>query len=112
MTVVTILRYTTLMVRHGHAHRHLHQKKRRDMFDYLLYVFMVATPLFELPQAWDIYSNKSAGDVSLPTWAFFAVSNLAWIMYAVRNKLRPLIVTYSLYLVIEVAIVVGILLYR
>jgi uncharacterized protein with PQ loop repeat len=100
------------MVRHGHAHHHLHRKRRRDLFDYLLYFFMVATPLFELSQAWDIYSNKSAADVSLPTWAFFAVSNLAWSAYAVRNKLRPLIVTYSLYLVIEVTIVIGIVLYR
>lgn len=100
------------MVRHGHAHRHLHKKKRHDAFDYLLYIFMIATPVFELPQAWNIYSSKSAADVSLSTWAFFAVSNLAWITYAVRNKLPPLIVTYSLYLIIEVTIVIGILLYR
>lgn len=99
------------MVRHGHAHRHLHQKKKHDRWDYLLYVFMAATPLFELPQAWSIYSTKSAEDVSLLTWAFFAVSNLAWITYAIRNKLRPLIFIYSLYLVIEVGIVIGILIY-
>lgn len=43
--------YNTLMVRHGHGHWHLHRKPRKDWFDYLLYAFMVATPLFELPQA-------------------------------------------------------------
>lgn len=100
------------MVRHAHAHRHLHKKKQRDKLDYLLYIFMILTPLFELPQAWNIFSSKSAAEVSLATWSFFAVSNVAWITYAIRNKLRPLIVVYSLYLVIETAIVVGILLYR
>jgi uncharacterized protein with PQ loop repeat len=66
---------------------------------------MVATPLFELSQAWAIYSTQSAQDVSLTTWGFFTVSNFAWIAYAV-------IVVYSLYMVIELAIVVGILLYN
>lgn len=99
------------MVRHGHGYKHLHQKKKKDVFDYLVYFFMVATPLFELPQVWDIYSNKSAQDVSLITWGFFFVANIAWIVYAVRNKLLPLLIAYSLYLVTEGLIVVGILLY-
>jgi uncharacterized protein with PQ loop repeat len=100
------------MVRHGHAHKHLHRKPKKDWFDYVLYVFMIATPLFELPQAWDIYSTHSAQDVSLATWGFFALSNLAWIAYAVRNKLPPLIVVYSLYMVIELTVVAGIVLYN
>jgi len=72
---------------------------------------MVATPLFELPQAWKIYAMQSAGDVSLSTWGFFVLSNLAWIAYAIRNKLKLLIFIYSLYMVIEIAIVIGIILY-
>lgn len=100
------------MVRHGHGHRHLHRKKQKDWFDYVLYVFMVATPLFELPQAWAIYSTRSAQDVSLTTWGFFTISNIAWVAYAVRNKLKPLIVVYSLYMIIELSIVVGIILYN
>lgn len=99
------------MVRHGHAHKHLHKKPKKDWFDYLLYAFMVATPLFELPQAWKIYTTQSAHDVSLSTWGFFVISNAAWILYAIRNKLWPLIVVYSLFMVIEVSIVIGILLY-
>lgn len=100
-----------LMVKHGHAHRHLHRKKQKDWFDYILYFFMVATPLFELPQAWKIYTTQSAADVSLATWSFFVLSNFVWIAYAVRNKLLPLIIAYSLYMLIEVSIVIGILLY-
>lgn len=100
------------MVRHGHGHRHLYRKPKKDWFDYLLYVFMVATPLFELTQAWTIYGTKSAQDVSLTTWSFFTVSNLAWIAYAIRNKLKLLVFVYCLYMVIEVSIVVGIILYN
>ena len=99
------------MVRHGHGHKHLHLKKHKKLFDYTVYAFMVATPLFELPQLWDIYSRKSAQDVSLATWGFFFIANIAWIIYAVQNKLKPLLVVYVLYILIEGGIVAGILLY-
>lgn len=99
------------MVRHAHGHKHLHAKPKKDWFDYLLYAFMLATPLFELPQAWKIYAAHSAADVSLSTWEFFVLSNIAWIAYAIRNKLKLLIFIYSLYMVIEASVVVGILIY-
>ena len=72
---------------------------------------MVATPLFELPQAWAIYGTHHAENVSLTTWGFFSFANIAWIIYAVRNKYWPLVVTSSLYMIIEVAIVIGIIIY-
>lgn len=99
------------MVRHAHGHKHLHKKQPKSLFDYILYIFMVATPLFEIPQAWDIFAKQSAEDVSLTTWSFFFVSSMAWIMYAVRNRIWPLMVAYTLYLLIEGVIVIGILTY-
>lgn len=99
------------MVRHAHAQKHLRKKAHRDMLDWVLYTFMVATPLFELPQVIKIYSTKSAQDVSLATWSFFALSNIAWIAYAIRHKLWLLVFIYSLYFVLEACIVTGIILY-
>ena len=99
------------MVRHAQAHKHLHQKPKKQFFDYFLYFFMVATPLFELPQAYAIYKHQNADNISLSTWGFFVLSSVAWIIYAVRNKLKPLIITYILYICIEGSIVIGILIY-
>jgi len=100
------------------AGRHKHRKhlqkahhKPRDPFDYVIYFFGVVTPLFELPQLWDIYSSHSAQHVSLTTWAFFCIDNLAWIFYALRKKEWPLLLTTVLYEIIEIAIVVGIIRY-
>jgi len=67
--------------------------------------------MFELVQAWHIYSNKQAGDVSLATWGFFCVSSIAWLIYAIRNKLFPMIVAYSLYIFAESMVVLGVLNY-
>ena len=101
-----------LMARHAAAHRHLHKKPKKTLFDYVLYFFVIATPLFELPQAFTIFHTKSAAGVSISTWSFFVIASLVWIIYSLRHKEWPLFVTSSLYVVIELAIVVGIIQYR
>ncbi|HSW74330.1 MAG TPA: hypothetical protein VLG16_00510 [Candidatus Saccharimonadales bacterium] len=90
----------------------LHKKKVREPLDYFVYFFTFATPLFELPQAVEIYSRHSAQDVSLWTWGFFCIDNLVWIIYALHKKIRPLVITSILYEIIELAILIGILTYR
>ncbi len=100
------------MVRSHAGHKHIHKKPAKGPFDYLVYFFMVATPLFEIPQAYTIYTTRSAESVSLATWAFFFIASLVWAVYAVREKLMPVLVTSVLYFVIEGSVVVGILLYR
>lgn len=78
----------------------------------MVYFFMVATPLFEIPQAYTIYTSKSAASVSLLTWGFFFAASFVWATYAIREKLVPILITSVLYLIIEAAVVVGILLYN
>ncbi|HEU5188028.1 MAG TPA: hypothetical protein VFT87_06030 [Candidatus Saccharimonadales bacterium] len=90
---------------------HLHNKKRKDLFDYSVYFFMIATPLFELLQVHAIYSSKDARSVSLWTWGFFMFSSIAWFFYGIRRRILPIVVMYSLYCVIEAVVVAGILLY-
>lgn len=92
---------------------HVQKKKnqRNDFMDILLYFFVFTTPLFEIPQAVLIYDNKNADGVSVLTWFYFAISSVVWLMYGLRNRLKPVILAYSSYLIIEVIIVIGILKY-
>ena len=99
-----------------HIHKHLIHKtskktEKKEFADYLVRFFMIATPMAELPQAYTIYHAHSAKDVSLFTWAFFAMSSTAWLLYGVKHKLFPLIVAQSLYLVVESSVVFGVILY-
>lgn len=91
--------------------RHLHPKKHKEPFDYLVYFFVVATPLFELPQSWAIHSSKSAENVSVITWLFFFISSFVWLVYAIKHKLKPLIVMYCIYILVDASIVIGIIMY-
>lgn len=67
--------------------------------------------MFEIPQAWLIYANQDAANVSTPTWIYFSVASAVFLTYAVKNRIRPLMLAYSLYLVIEIIIVAGIIRY-
>ena len=99
------------MVRHAHAHRHL-LKHKRSKFDNFIYIFAFTTPLFEIPQIISIVSAHSAANVSLITWAYLAVSSLAWLIYGIHNRMRPLIVSYILYVLVEFSVVASILWFR
>lgn len=87
------------------------KKQKKDVFDYLVYFFAVAAPLFELPQAITIYANQSAENVSILTWGFFLVADVVWLLYAIRHRLPPLVLLYIIYLLVEASIVVGIIIY-
>lgn len=98
------------MARHHHVH-HIHKKVKKDPYDKLVYIFTVATPMFEVTQAVEIFRSRSAENVSVPMWVFFLISDIVWLGYAIRHKLKPLLVMYIFYLLVESSIVIGILLY-
>ncbi len=103
------------MIKKRHRNKHFRFqfkiKPRKDRFDYVIYFFSIVAPLFEIPQLWEILVNKSAENVAIVTWAFYLVDNIVWIIYGFKRKDWPIIISSSLYLIIEGAIVVGILLY-
>jgi uncharacterized protein with PQ loop repeat len=100
------------MATHAHAHKHLLKNKNRSKFDNFIYLFAFTTPLFEFPQLLSIVSAKSAENVSLITWAYLAISSLAWLIYGIKRRVWPLIVSYILYVAVEFSIVVALLVFR
>jgi uncharacterized protein with PQ loop repeat len=101
------------MVRHAYAHKQLHKKhKKRSNFENFIYIFAFTTPLFEIPQIITIFSAHSAENVSLITWSYLAISSLAWLIYGIIKKMKPLIVSYVLYVLVEFSIVASIIWFR
>lgn len=101
------------MVHHQHKHpAHKHKRNKLEAIDYIVRFFMIATPLAEVPQAYNIYHLHSAREVSIITWTFFAISSVVWLIYAVKHNVLPLAVASSLYLVVESTVVVGVIIYR
>jgi uncharacterized protein with PQ loop repeat len=77
----------------------------------IIYVFAFTTPFFEIPQLINIVVAKSAEHVSLVTWVYLAISSFAWLLYGIKKKIKPLIVSYILYTLAEFSVVIAILLF-
>ncbi len=111
-------KYKINMSRHHLSHHHHFKKKHtkakksaKKPIDYFVYFFMFLSPLFEIPQAVNIYTQKSAHTVSLTTWVLFFLASIAWLIYGVRNQLKSIMAIQILYMIIEASVVIGILRY-
>lgn len=79
--------------------------------DKLTFIVGVVGPFTVLPQIYSIFSTKSADGVSLITWALIFIVTFPWILYGMAHKERNIIVSFILWEVVNLTVVVGVLLY-
>ena len=84
----------------------------RRLIEKIIYLAAFLYPLTTLPQIIQIFSTQNAHSVSLLTWVLYMFFTFVFLLYALVEKLKPLIIEYILWLAVEAAVVVGILLYR
>jgi uncharacterized protein with PQ loop repeat len=85
--------------------------KKSEFISKAAYVAALAGPLSSIPQMWEIWMDRNAQGVSFVTWTLFLITSLVWLAYAIIHKDRPLIVSNSLWVVVEAIIMVGAALY-
>lgn len=86
-------------------------KKDRKLIDRVMLAVSVIAPLLSLPQAWTIFANQDATNVSLFTWASFLGFASIYLLYGIAHRLKPLIIANILWIIVEVLVIVGVLLY-
>ena len=96
---------------HQKLEKYPHEDKKIKFLDNLVLGIAIAGPIFDLPQLIKIYVDKSAQDVSFFTWFFFALFAIPWFIYGVVHKEKPIIISYALWIIVDCAIVTGIILY-
>jgi uncharacterized protein with PQ loop repeat len=89
----------------------LKNKEHKYIIDRVVMVTGLIGPIASIPQAIEIYSTQDAEGVSLFTWAFFILTQVAALIYSMVHRLPPLIMSNILWILIEAVVVVGILLY-
>ena len=72
----------------------------------------IIQPLITIPQIITIYGNQSAADVSLLTWLGYLFFGITFLVYGLVFKLKPIWIGQIIWVVAQLTIVVGILLYR
>ncbi|MFA6462187.1 MAG: hypothetical protein WCV90_08050 [Candidatus Woesearchaeota archaeon] len=88
-----------------------HPSKGVRYLDRLIYCISIVGPFTTVPQIYDIYSQQNAVGVSLITWSLYALLGIPMLIYAMVHKVKPLIIMYSLWLVIYAFVLTGIVMY-
>lgn len=101
--------------RHKYERRQGLKKTKKTPYisflDKLTFVVGVIGPFTVLPQIYVIFSTKSAVGVSLATWVLIFVATFPWILYGVAHKEKNIIVSFILWEVVNLGVVIGVLLY-
>ena len=88
-----------------------HPDKVKRFFDRLIYFAVFAMPIMNIPQLLEIWLNKSAKGVSLVSWIGFAFLSSIWFVYGLLHKEKPIIFMNGSLIFLQLAIVIGIVLY-
>lgn len=99
-------------------HRFKHQKTivvkktiKPKIVDRLVYMAAIVEPLFSLPQAYQIYHNQSAADVSILSWIGFECMTLIWLWYGIVHKEKMILIYQGLFFIIDGSVLIGALYY-
>lgn len=88
-----------------------HPNKWKRLIDKVIYVVGIGAPLMTIPQLTKIWIEKNASGVSVISWASYLIAAIVWLIYGIAHKEKPIILAYSLWIIFEILIVVGTLMY-
>ncbi len=81
------------------------------LFDKMIYVVAIGTPLMTVTQVWQIWVEKKIIGVSMATWIASLVSAIFWLIYGVIHREKPIIYTQTLWMIFSAMIVIGLVIY-
>lgn len=101
--------------------RHKYERKQQTksqptsqyivFLDRLTFVVGIIGPFTVLPQIYTIYTTHSAKGVSLATWSSIFIVTFPWILYGLAHREKSIIISFILWEVMNLTVVIGVLLY-
>ncbi len=84
----------------------------KNLFNKLFYLGGFVGSVILLPQLIRVWIYQDVRGLALLTWMGFLAGSMFWLMYGIFNKVKPLILAYSVSTIIHLFIVIGIMLFR
>lgn len=85
-------------------------KPERTALEQALRILAVVTMVMTVPQVIAVWTQPNAGGFALVSWVTYLVSSIAWLAYGVHQKDALICLTNAGWVVLDVAIVAGLLL--
>jgi uncharacterized protein with PQ loop repeat len=80
--------------------------------DRLLRVMSAFTMIMTLPQAWAVWRGGNAGGVSLVSWSAYLFAACLWLVYGLRKRDPTIYLACIGWILLDAAIVVGVVVHR
>ncbi len=77
-----------------------------------LFIIAIIGPALTLPQIWNVWVHKSVHGLSPYTWWGYVFVNLCWLSYGIVSKEKVLIFNYLFRFTVNLAVFLGIIIYR
>jgi len=84
----------------------------KRLLDTIVYAAGIIGPIIALPQVILVYVGQDVAGISVISWLGWAILDIPWIVYGFAHKERPIIITYTLWMVINLSVVTGVIIYR
>lgn len=104
---------------HAHIRKRIHQRheefphpnKFKRFMDKAIFAIGLIGPIMTIPQLLTIWLTHSASGISLVTWCAYCFTAFFWLMYGILHKEKPIIITYSAFLIVDLLVVLGTAIY-
>jgi MtN3 and saliva related transmembrane protein len=83
-----------------------------DYFKIFVTIMGIVMSLGYYPQAYKIWKNKTAANVSISSFAIFSLGTLTWLMYGIILGDKPIILSFTLGFIGAWAVLILALIYR
>ena len=87
------------------------QEQVKSFVDKIIYAVGILGPVMTLPQLWIVWINHNTAGISTISWGAYAFFSAVWIIYGILHKEKPIIITYTLWCLMETLIVIGTIIY-
>ncbi len=107
----------------GHHHFHIrkriyekgesypHDDKAKRFLDKIIFFIGNLGPIMTIPQIIKIWSDKNASGVAVSSWVAFTITSFFWLLYGIAHKEKPIIITFGLWVVFDIIVIIGALIY-
>jgi uncharacterized protein with PQ loop repeat len=90
---------------------HMSKKRRITLFDRFIMVAAIIYPLSTVPQIVEVFKGSVDG-VSLTAWSGYILFSLLFLIYGIIHRVKPMMVSNSLWVMVDSIVVAGILIHR
>jgi MtN3 and saliva related transmembrane protein len=88
-----------------------HPHKFKRFFDKFIYFIAIGGSLLTIPQVLKIYINHDASSISSTSWIGYLFLAIAWLIYGILHKEKPIIISNILLFILNLFVVIGTILY-